>query len=144
MKYSLANPLHRQQLQTRLAHLLQKTDGLVELRELKPQRTIPQNRYLWLTLSYFGLLTGYTKDEAEDIYKYVCRDAYDRTITTPTGETIHKQRHTYQLTTDELALTIDRFRTYASQQVGIYLPTPDDHRAVEQMELEVERAAQYL
>lgn len=144
MKYSLSNPLHRQQLQTRLACILKKQDGLVELREVKPQRSIKQNRYLWLILSYFGLQIGYTKDEAEDIYKYVCKETYSRSVVAPTGEVFFRQRHTYELTTDEMSASIDRFRTYASQVAGVYLPTHDDLRAIEQMELEVERAAQYL
>lgn len=124
--------------------MLKKQEGIVELREVKPQRSLAQNRYLWLILSYFGLNTGYTKDEAEVIYKRVCRDTYERSLTTPTGEVITKQRHTYELSTDEMSASIDRFRDYASLHAGVYLPTPDDMRMLEQIELEVERGAQYL
>jgi len=144
MKYSLANPLHREQLKARLQYLLHKETGIVELREVRPQRTVQQNRYLWLAISYFALQTGYTKEEAEAIYKKVCRDVYVTTFTATNGEVTHRLRHTHELSTEEMSHSIDRFLAFAAAEAGIYIPTPDDLRAVAEMEMEVERSGKYL
>lgn len=147
MKYSLSDPLHRQQLRTRLAYLLKKGSGMVELRELRHGRTLRQNAYLHTLLAYFGLQVGEPAEVVKrEYYKLAANRATFLTeaVSRVTGQPAQRLRSTATLTTEELSLTIDRFRHWASQEAGIYLPSPDDHRAVEQMELEVERAGEWL
>lgn len=147
MKYNLSNPLHRQQLRTRLEVLMKKDGGVVELREVKPARTNKQNAYLHTLIAYFGLQVG---ESAE----YVKREYYKRAANRQmfeyehedkiTKTTITQLRSSTTLSTDEMTLTIERFRNWSASVAGIYLPSPEDHAAITEMELEVERAREWL
>lgn len=75
MKYDGSNPLHVQQARAKLEKLI-KEQKVFELTEKKPQRSLNQNKYLWLLIEYWATQTGYTKDEAEFIYKEVNKDIY--------------------------------------------------------------------
>ena len=125
----------------RLETLIKK-ETIIDITEKKPIRTIKQNSYLWLILSYWGTQTGYTKDEAETIYKHLNKDIYYREKEIAGVETIYI-RHTYELDTLEMTQTIDKFRDWAAMN-GIYIPTPDDLAAIEAMQMEVERNRNYL
>lgn len=138
MQYNLANPLHREQLRTKLASFLAKEVGLVELRLVRPPRSLKQNRYLWALLTYWGLQVGYTKDEAETIYKYINKDYY-YTTRKICGIEIRDVKHTYELSTDVMGITIDRFRNWSAAN-GVYLPSPEDTDCILGMEMEIERA----
>ena len=48
------------------------------------------------------------------------------------------------LSTEEMSLSLDRFRNWASETAGIYIPSPDDARLVQLMELETERNKTYI
>lgn len=39
---------------------------------------------------------------------------------------------------------IERFRNWAAGEAGIYIPSPDEHRLVLQMEAEAERAGKFV
>ncbi len=43
------------------------------------------------------------------------------------------------LDSTEFSLTIERFRNFASAQCGIYIPSPDEERLIQLMEIEVEQ-----
>ena len=51
-----------------------------------------------------------------------------------------------ELTTEEMTLTIDRFRHWAAMNEAcpVYIPTPDDQRMLELMEREVAACEKYL
>lgn len=141
MRYDGSNSLHAAQARLKLEKLISE-GRIFDLTEKKPPRTLRQNSYLWAALAYWGLQTGYTKDEAEAWYKDINRDIYRRQKQIA-GTTVDYIRHTYELDTAEMSLTIDRFRNRAAAE-GIYIPSPDDHRLVQLMEMEVERNKQYL
>ena len=58
MKYDLSNQLHRQQIRDKVKALLSKHNGIVEIKEIKPQRTMKQNSYLHLIINFFAAEYG--------------------------------------------------------------------------------------
>lgn len=143
--FDLSNPLHAENFRLRCGALLAK-QRVVELTEKKPQRTTQQNRYLHAALGYFGALTGNTLDYVKRYYfKAHCNpelfiiEKHDALL-----GMVRTLRSSAELTTDEMTLAIERFRNWAAQEAEIYIPSPDEHRLVQMMEIEVDRAKQYL
>lgn len=142
--YNTSNPLEKQQFLLRANKLAEK-GKVVGLGEKRPQRSLQQNSYLWLILSYWGSQTGYTKEEAEAIYKdinkdlYVCRkEMY--------GKEYSYIKHTYELNTEEMSLSIERFRNWSAMNEAcpIYIPAPNESYYFQEMELEIERNKEYM
>ncbi len=142
--YDTSNPLQKEQFKARSAKLAE-SGKVVELTEKKPKRTLNQNAYLWLLIGYWATQTGYTKDESEAIYKEVNKDIYfvDKEIA---GEKVRYIRHTYELDTREMSLSIERWRNWAvmNEAFSVYLPAPNERRLIQLMEIEVERMKSYL
>ncbi len=143
--YDLSNPLDAENFKLR-CNSLYKKGCIAELTEKKPQRTIKQNRYLHVILSYFGLRTGNTLDYVKRQYfKVHCNpelfiiEREDALL----GK-VKKLRSSAELTTEEMTLAIERFRNWAALEAEIYIPTPEDHERIQLMEIEVGRAKQYL
>jgi hypothetical protein len=112
--------------------------SLAELKRIVRKRSLSQNSYLHLILSYFGSQFGYTLDEAKILYKQLNPSVY----------VYRKGRHTFlrssaDLDTAEMTKTIDKFRDQ-SKEMGFPLPAPTDQEWLRQIENEVERAGYYL
>lgn len=142
MKYDLSNPLHRQQLRTRFELLFKKEQGVVELKEYKPQATTQQNKYVRVVCAYFGCMTGYEADYVYSVffkstvnYELFAVPFHDDILNKDTV----KWRSMKDLTVDEASKAIDRFIEWASKEAGVYIPSPQDHYQIMQMELELER-----
>lgn len=144
MIYDNSNPLVKEQFLLR-AQKLAKGGKTVEMTEKKPQRTLKQNSYLWLILGYWATQTGYTKDEAESIYKSVNSDIYyeEKEIG---GEMLTYIRHTYELDTAEMTRTIEKFRNWSAMNevFPVYIPSPDETDLVQYMEIEVLRMRDFI
>lgn len=144
MKFNLDNPLHREQFKRR-CNALYRSRSVVELTERR-QRTLPQNSYIHLAIAYLATLTGVTADYAKEHYfkrganrdMFVTR-AYDPVLDTDTD----RLRSSSALTKEEMSVAIDRFLDWAGQH-GYYIPPPDRHHEVAQMDVEVSRAARFL
>lgn len=146
MLYDLSNELHAENFKKR-CNMLFKKKCVVDLTEKKPQRTLSQNAYLHAALGYFGLQVGYTIEEVKTWYfKETCNpELFVRTKTDAiTGETRKALRSSADLTTDEMTIAIERFRNWSADKAGIYIPSPEEYRLVQQMEIEVQRAKLYL
>lgn len=144
--YDLSNGLHREQFKTRCGHLLSK-GCVVDLTEKKPMRTLRQNSYLHAALGYFGMQSGYTVEEVKSWhFKETCNpELFVRYKADGiTGERRKVLRSSTELTTDEMTLAIERFRNWAADVAGIYIPSPDEHRLVMLMEIEADRGKIYL
>lgn len=116
-----------------------------ELKEKRKKRTISQNSYLHLILSFFALETGYTLEEVkQDIFKKVVNPNtfYEGEF----GELvkIERWRSTASLNTQEMTLCIDRFRNYASKEAGIYIPEPKDLTILQEIEIQITNNEKYL
>ena len=146
MLYNLSSPLDAQNARARL-ELLIRRGAFAELTEKKPKRTTQQNRYLHLILGYFGLQTGNTLEWVKKYYyKYHCNkdlvvlERYDEFLKQP----VKFLRSSADLTTDEMSLSIDRFRQWALVEAGVDIPDAEREDMVMQMQIEVERYKQYL
>lgn len=142
--YNTSNPLEKQQFLLR-ANKLAEGGKVVGLGEKRPQRTQNQNAYLWLILGYWATQTGYTKNEAEAIYKEINKEVY-YIVKEINGRQITYIRHTYELTTKEMTETIDKFRNWSSMNDAcpVYLPAPNESYYFAEMEMEIERMKEYL
>lgn len=145
MIYNLSNELHRENFKSRVNSLF-KQKKIVELSEKKPVRTIRQNRYLHLLLSFFSYQTGNTMEWVKQKYfKVLCnKDIFVRERDDEYMGSVQYVRSSADLTTDELTLAIERFRNWSSESAGIYLPSPNEEDLLTLMDAEVEMNKKYI
>ena len=132
MLYDLNKNIDVERFKRRSEQLL-KECVVVELKK-KVRRSTSQNSYIHLLIGYFSLETGYDLIESKKIYKDCSPDVYeyekkDRKFI----------RSSADLTTEEMAISIDRFRNYSSKEAGIYLPEPSDLAFLTEIEIELSR-----
>lgn len=146
MLYDLSNPLHSEQFKLRVNKLYQ-SKAVVELTEKKTKRSLPQNKYLHLILGYFGVETGNTLEWVKrEYFKKLCnKDIFVKErVDNITNQRTKYLRSSADLTTDEMTTAIERFRNWASQEAGVYIPSPDEQDLLIIAEIETERNRQYL
>lgn len=145
MLYDLNNELQRAQVKSRLMLLLDKR-CVIDLTEKKPKRTIAQNKYLHVLLGYFGSVTGNTLEYVKRHYFKILvnPDIFIAEVDDRFRGRIKIVRSSAEVTTEQMTLAIERFRDWSAQQAGLYLPSSDEHLLIQQMEIECERARQYI
>jgi len=145
MIYNTSNPLDKANFFAR-SRKLAESGKVIELTEKKPRRSLPQNKYLHVILAYFGAQTGNTLEWVKHQYykKLVNPDLFIREKEDKYLGRIKVLRSSADLDTSEFSLSIERFRNWASQEVGIYLPSADEYIIIQQMEIEIERNKEYL
>lgn len=123
-----------------------KERAVVEVKKRVINRTIPQNSYLHLLLAYFGTEYGLSMEEVKlDIYKRICnKDLFERISVNKRGRTITYLRSSADLTTDEMALSITRFKNWAASEAGIYLPDAANKDMLIYIQQQIERNKEYL
>lgn len=144
--YDLSNQLHAAQFRQRADKLLEM-QAVVDLTEKKPRRTTQQNRYLHTLLGYLAIEVGESLEWVKREYykKFVNADIF---VSEKHDAVMNKQvkflRSSTALTTEEMSLTIERLRNWASKELGIYLPSADEHRILQLMEVEIDRNKIYV
>lgn len=151
MLYNLKDPLHREQLKTKIAMLLEKACAIIDVTEKKAKRSGQQNKYLHVILGYFALQTGDTLDWVKQKYfktlvnaEIFIREKDDRWL----GR-VKFLRSSADLDSAEMSTAIERFRNWSSAEAGIYLPSDDENNKQDQeflniLEIEVSRNQKYL
>jgi len=113
----------------------------LELTEKKPLRSIPQNRYFHLILSWFALEYGETLEYVKrEFFKSVVNPEifkYER-VNHKTGEVRQALRSSADLDTREMTIAIEKFRDWASKTAGIYLPEANEDQYMVQIMRDVE------
>jgi hypothetical protein len=114
----------------------------IEIKEKKQKRSISQNSYLHLILSWFAFEYGekveYVKQEI--FKKQVNNDIFIYQFANKkTGEFRIDWKSTKDLDTKEMTTAIDRFRDFSSIEAGIYLPEPSDLVSLQNIEIELKR-----
>ena len=144
MLYDLSNPLQNESFKVK-AESLSKKGAIVELTEKKQQRTSNQTRYLHCILAYFGLEVGEDAEYVKKNYfKILCnKDIFIREIEDKYLGKIKVLRSSADLDTGEMTRAIERFRNWAASE-GVYIPSSEEHRLVQLMEIEVSRNKLYL
>lgn len=145
MVYDTSNPLDKANFLLR-AKKLAESGKIVELTEKKPRRSLPQNKYLHVILAYFGAQTGNTLEWVKQQYykKLVNPDLFIREKEDKYLGRIKVLRSSADLDTSEFSLSIERFRNWAAQEAGIYIPSADEAILIQQMEIEIERSKEFL
>lgn len=145
MVYDTSNPLDKANFLLR-AKKLAESGKIVELTEKKPRRSLPQNKYLHVILAYFGTQTGNTLEWVKQQYykKLVNPDLFIREKEDKYLGRIKVLRSSADLDTAEMSLSIERFRNWAAQEAGIYIPSADEAILIQQMEIEIERNKEFL
>lgn len=145
MIYNTSNPLDKANFLLRTKKLAE-SGVIVDLTEKKPRRSLPQNKYLHVILAYFGAQTGNTTEWVKQQYykKLVNPDLFIREKEDKYLGRIKVLRSSADLDTSEFSLSIERFRNWAAQEAGIYIPSADEAMLVQQMEIEIERNKGYL
>ena len=145
MIYNFKSHLDIQNARARLEMLINK-QCVAELTEKKPKRSLSQNAYLHTLLGYFASQTGNTLEWVkQQYYKKTCNpDLYvgekqDKLI----GRVMYVRSST-DLSTEEMNLSIERFRNWSAMEAGIYLPEPTNEAESAAMQIEVEKYKTYL
>ena len=133
MKYNLAEPAEAKGAKKYLDLLISR-GNMAEVKKVSPTRSLNQNNYLHLLLAAFGQHFGYTLDEAKLIYKEINKEIYGY-------EKKGRQffRSSADLSTDEMTVTIDRFRERSAEE-GCPLPLATDQGWLRSIENEMERS----
>lgn len=145
MIYDLSRELDRAQFKER-CNLLYRQGALVELTEKRGRRTLKQNSYLHLILSYFALQYGERMEyiKQEFFKRHVNSDLFLREKEGKGIGRYYVLRSSAELDTKEMTTAIDRFRDWASKEVGVYLPTPDEFGLIGEIEREVEMNKRWI
>lgn len=145
MWYDGGNELQAIQARMRLEKLIK--DGKVfELTEKKPKRSLPQNSYLHVLLSYFAAETGNTLEWVKKEYykKLVNPEVFIRTKEDRFRGLVKYLRSSADLDSAEMTTTIERFRNWSASEAGIYLPAPDEERLLQLAQIEIERNKEFI
>jgi len=142
-KYDLSKLIDRDRDDKR-TEALKKKGALVELKSLE-KRSLSQNAYLHLILSWFALEFGYSKRfvKLEIFKKLVNPDIFIVDKMNKKQQYYEDVISTADISKDNKTLAIDRFRDYSSK-AGFYLPEPSDLVYLREIEIELEKAKQYL
>ena len=98
---------------------LEGKDVEVIIRVPKKNRSNPQNRYYWaVPIQLLSEATGYTTDEIHDALRMLFLLDKDRKVPT--------LRSTASLTTIEFEEYMSKIRTWASMELGCYIPEPNE------------------
>ena len=132
----------------RLEQLIKK-EALFELKEIT-KRSLSQNNYLHLILSYFALELGYSANYVKlNLFKckWNRKVFVVKKVSPITGEQFTDIRSTADLDKEEMAKAITIFIEKAALEANIRLPIPSDLMYNDEMTkiaLEVARNEQYL
>lgn len=133
MKYNLSTPEEVEQVKQYLQKLIEK-EAKIELKEVRPQRSLNQNNYLYLILSMYAIETGYNVEEIKLLLKNDM--AY---LMTYQKNGLTFPRSTASLDSKEMTDFIEFTRNHAGLN-GIYLPDPEEYSQSRfEYEREVER-----
>lgn len=132
MIYNLKLQIDRKRAEKRFIQLMGES-AKIEINK-KNKRSVRQNSYLHLIIGFFALETGYTTTEAKQIYKQQNAPIYKYN-----KEDKWFIRSSADLSTTEMAITIDRFRDYSSDVAGIYLPEANEDKFLDEIESELSK-----
>ena len=146
MFYDANKPIDVQRAIVKFKHLIEKKKTF-ELTQKKEKRTLNQNSYLHLILSFFALEYGETLEyvKFEFFKKLVNKQIFEyERINVKTGEIRIDYRSSASLNTKEMTDAIERFRNYSSKEAGVYLPTPKEGIMLKEIELQIKNNEQWI
>lgn len=120
--------------------------SIVEVKKKHRPRSLPQNSYLHVCLSYFASEFGYNEEEVKyTIFKQVVnREIFARNRVNKRGQTVTFWRSTADLDTAEMTLAIEKFRNYSALVAGLYIPAPNEESALLEAQKQIALYEKYL
>lgn len=145
MVYNLSNEFDLRDFNRRVHELVEKR-AVVELSRRCQRRTLKQNAYLHVIISFFAFEYGCSADEAKvDFFKKYCNHSiFCRERINRKGRTVNYLRSSSELSTAELTTAIERFRNWSAAEAGIYLPAPEERGYLLYAEKQIERDKDFL
>lgn len=145
MIFNLSNPYEVSKYDAYTNNLRMKR-CIVEVKEKKNQRSLRQNSYLHVIISYFACEYGCSLEEAKlEYYKKTCnKDIYVRRTTNKYGMEVERCRSSRELDTSEMTTSIERFRNWSVSVAGIYLPSPQEHEYIIHCMQVIEENKEYI
>ncbi len=143
MILNLSKNIDRERFKRRCNDLYIK-QAVVVLTE-KKQRTLSQNNYLHLLLTWFALETGCTvEDVKREYFKRHCNPDIFETQPGKFAGAVPGLKSSADVTSAEMTTAIERFRNWSANTAGIYLPAPDERDFLQEIEIEASKKSQYL
>jgi len=143
VKYDLKSSHDIAEAQRLLAQLT-VDKKVIELKEVKPRRSLNQNAFLHLLLGAFGANLGYSVEEAKELYKRLPGNkelyAYQKDVG---GKPMTFLRSSADLNKEEMTRSIETLREW-SAKMGYPLPTAEDREWLMRIENEIEKHERYL
>ena len=97
---------------------------IVTIEKKKVKRTVPQNKLYWLWINCIAKETG---NEANDLHDYFGDKWLPKDQVQMFNNELHvRQRSTTQLTTVQFKEYLDKIQMFASAELGLILPNPED------------------
>jgi hypothetical protein len=142
MKYRLSSPQEAGEAFQLLSRLV--GDGkMVEIKEIKPKRSLPQNAYLHSLLGIFGSHFGYTLEEAKLLWKRDMNPSIFVYEKEHRGKNFTFIRSSADLTRAEMVTAIDTLKEW-SKKGGFTLPDAEDEDKLRYYENQAEASQHYL
>lgn len=144
MIYNTSNKIEADRVRKRLDSLI-GSGKVVELKA-KDFRSLNQNNYLHLLLGYVAVETGLSVDYVKQVYykSHLNKDIFEyKSINNITGEEYVLLKSTSDISTDDMSLSIQRLRNFASEELGLYLPEPHEDGFLKDIAIEIQRNKQY-
>lgn len=146
MLFNTKNPYEIEKLTERLKSLVER-GAVIELTEKHRGRTLAQNAYLHVIISFFASQYGCSEPYAkQEIFKRMCNpdlfvvEKYDK----KNGRAYQDLKSSSVLDTAQMTMAIERFRNWSSAVAGCYLPTPNEEDMLFYCRQEIERNREYL
>lgn len=121
MLLDLSNSLDKNKSETYLSKLIER-GAKIELKEIKPSRSTSQNSYIHACFSMISIETGYTLEEIKVLLKQTYGS--DLVYVKNNQKFI---RSTRDLDSSQMSKFIDWIRHFSSEQIGLYIPTPEEY-----------------
>ena len=138
MIFKLSNSIEAEKARLRLDFLIAK-GAKIDMTEKRNKRTLPQNNYLHLLLSYYGLEVGYTLIEMKEIFKRdICPDIFEYQ---KGGHIFY--RSTADLDTLQTTKAIEKLKFHALTN-GYPLPDAEDQDKIDWMRNQLETYNNYI
>jgi len=99
------------------------TPYAVKIEIIKNNRSNNQNRYYWgVVLKYISNNTGSTPEELHDVFKPM----FLKEFISFNGSEVERVKDTKRLTTLEFEAYLTKIRTFASAELGVFIPLPNE------------------
>lgn len=123
MKFKVSNKADKQAVLAYLDKLVEGKSYDVTIVRHKERRTVDQNRLLWLWLNCISDETGQDKNDLHEYFKQKYLGFDTRTMF---GVQVYKSVSTSSLDTKQFTQYLEHIQAFASTELGIYLPNPED------------------